>query len=183
VVGAVPKYARPERERRFVLDAMPPGAAAGHRIVDRYVRGTHLRLREVGDGDDAVLKLGHKVRPDEADPRLVLHTTIYLTRPEFDLLAALPADTVTKHRAWVVAPGGGRIAVDSFEGALAGLILAEVELADTDTPFEPPSWGLAEVSTDERFTGGRLAASTRGELREALADVLGAAAARRMLGR
>ena len=180
--GAVPKYARPERELRFVLDAVPPGATGGHRIVDRYVRGTHLRLREAGEGDDAVLKLGHKARPDEADPRLVLHTTIYLTRPEFDLLAALPADILVKRRAWVPVQGGGRIAVDRFEGLLAGLILAEVELADAGTPFDPPPWVLAEVSTDERFTGGRLATTTRGELRAALADVVGTAAGERLLG-
>jgi CYTH domain-containing protein len=162
---------------------MPPGATAGHRIVDRYVRGTRLRLREVGEGDDAVLKLGHKVRPDEADPRLVLHTTIYLTRPEFDLLATLPADLLTKQRAWLPAHGGGRIAVDTFEGALAGLVLAEVEPADAGTPFDPPSWVVAEVSSDERFTGGRLATTTRGELHAALADVVGIVAAGRLLGR
>ena len=181
--GAVPKYARPERERRFVLDAVPQGATAGRRIVDRYVRGTRLRLREVGEGDDADLKLGHKIRPDEADPRLVLHTTIYLTRPEFDLLAALPADILVKQRAWVPAHGGRRIAVDTFEGVRAGLILAEIELAEIDGPFEPPTWALAEVSTDERFTGGRLATMTRGELHGALADVVGTAAAERLLGR
>jgi hypothetical protein len=41
------KYARVERERRFLLPA-PPAAAvavAPRRIYDRYLTGTRLRLR------------------------------------------------------------------------------------------------------------------------------------------
>ena len=44
---------------------------------------------------------------------------------------------------------------------------AEVDLAAPDTPdvtFRPPDYCLAEVSADERFTGGRLAATNRATL-------------------
>ena len=43
------KYARIERERRFLLAGPPPAAAvtARRRITDRYLPGTRLRLRRI----------------------------------------------------------------------------------------------------------------------------------------
>ena len=178
------KYARPERERRFVLDAVPAGATGERRIADRYIEGTRLRLRMVGEGADASPKLGQKVRAVESDPGFVLHTTMYLSTAEYDTLAALPADPLTKRRSWLGLAAGPRMAIDVFEGELRGLILAEVELWDeaAATAFEPPAWVAAEVTRDERFTGGRLARTDRAGLHAALADVLGAEAADRLLG-
>ena len=57
------KYAVVERERRYLLEALPdlPGARV-LRITDRYLDGTRLRLRRVDeDGCAVVLKLGQKV--------------------------------------------------------------------------------------------------------------------------
>ena len=178
------KYARPERERRFVLAGVPPGATGERRIVDRYLAGTRLRLRQVGQGPDAVRKLGQKVRPDEVDPRVLLHTTMYLAPAEFEALTALPAAVLVKRRSWLVLPGDRRLAIDAFDGELRGLALAEIELGDeTDAAgFEPPEWVLAEVTTDERFTGGRLAVTSRAELRSALAEAIGDDGAERLLG-
>jgi CYTH domain-containing protein len=118
----------------------------------------------------------------DSEPGLVLHTTIYLTRTEFDLLASLPTDGLTKRRSSVALPDGARMSVDVFDGELAGLILAEIELADDDAvaTFAPPPWILAEVSDDERFTGGRLARTSRSELRMALGAVVGDVTAARL---
>jgi hypothetical protein len=73
------KYAKPERERRFLLAGVPDGATGGTLVRDRYIVGTRLRLRLVGEGGAVVRKLGHKVRPNPVDPRLVLHTSLYLS--------------------------------------------------------------------------------------------------------
>ena len=55
------KYARLERERRFLLADEPPPAEATRLIEDRYLHGTRLRLRSVA-GETSVLKLGkHEV--------------------------------------------------------------------------------------------------------------------------
>ena len=43
------KYAVVERERRYLLDSLPGEVTSTHEILDRYVTGTRLRLREVGD--------------------------------------------------------------------------------------------------------------------------------------
>ena len=47
--------------------------------------------------------------------------------------------------------------VDEFHGANAGLVVAEVELADEDAPFCKPAWLGDEVSTDPRFAAAESA--------------------------
>ena len=46
--------------------------------------------------------------------------------------------------------------VDEFLGANAGLIVAEIELASEDQPFEKPDWVGAEVSGDARYYNANL---------------------------
>jgi hypothetical protein len=61
--GTIMKYARTERERRFLLQRLPDGLPVAYRrIRDWYLDGTRLRLRCVEDGDGNVLdlKLGQK---------------------------------------------------------------------------------------------------------------------------
>jgi CYTH domain-containing protein len=58
------------------------------------------------------------------------------------------------------------LGVDVFGPPLDGLVLAEVEL-DTEqelSAFESPAGALAEVTDDERFSGGRLACTTKEQL-------------------
>ncbi len=57
------KYAVVERERRWLVRRIPEGVSSTKDIVDRYVTGTRLRLREVREADGTVVrKLGQKVR-------------------------------------------------------------------------------------------------------------------------
>ena len=46
--------------------------------------------------------------------------------------------------------------VDEFLGANAGLVVAEIELASEDQPFEKPCWVGAEVSGDARYYNANL---------------------------
>jgi adenylate cyclase len=46
--------------------------------------------------------------------------------------------------------------VDEFLGANAGLVVAEIELASEDQPFEKPDWIGAEVSGDVRYYNANL---------------------------
>ena len=46
--------------------------------------------------------------------------------------------------------------VDEFLGANAGLVVAEIELASEDQPFEKPKWIGAEVSGDARYYNANL---------------------------
>lgn len=79
---------------------MPSGVGSTKDIVDRYVTGTRLRLREVREADGAVVhKLGHKVRLS-AGPQEIACTNFYLDVEQWSVLAALPARTRRKRHTW-----------------------------------------------------------------------------------
>ena len=52
--------------------------------------------------------------------------------------------------------GGFVWEVDEFFGDNAGLVLAEIELPDEDTPFAKPAWVGEEVTHDGRYTNAYL---------------------------
>lgn len=161
------KYARPERERRFLTrGAVPPGDA-DRLIEDRYLIGMRLRLRRVTREGQSVHKLTQKVRTVEHDPAEVLTTNIYLSEAEYAHLMALPGLTVVKRRS-VVETTSHHFVVDDFQGALDGLRLAEVEVQDLAEPLDLPEWLGAEVSDDDRFSGGSLATTDAAGLIEML---------------
>ncbi len=136
-------------------------------IADQYIHGTRLRLRrseeEEGGGTQVIYKLTQKIPSDDDGPGLI--TTMYLSRDEFDAFSRLPADSLGKTR--ISMPPLG---VDVFAGRLIGLVLAEAEFQTDDAMarFSPPAGCVAEVTTDPRFTGGRLATISREDLVEAL---------------
>jgi CYTH domain-containing protein len=152
------KYAHVERERRWLLGAVPglPDDARRVRIVDRYLRRTRLRLREVTEIDGTVVrKLGHKVRLGD-DAREVAHTSLYLDGAEWSVLAALPADVLAKTRT-LVPYDGGTVAVDVLDD---GLVLAEIDAGDGPDRELPTSYDVVcEVTDDERYSGAMLARS------------------------
>ena len=88
------------------------------------------------------------------------------TRAEFEyaiplsdaeqLLALCDGPVVRKTRR-VVEYAGARWEIDEFEGDNAGLVVAEIELAAEDAPFEPPPWLGAEVTHDARYFNSSLA--------------------------
>lgn len=166
------KYARLERERRFLLSG-PPTATSEDRVLDvedRYLDGTRLRLRVVRERGATVRKLGHKVRVDPGTPSTVACTSVYLDAGEHAVLARLPGATLTKRRTvrdW----NGLTLAVDVFTGELDGLVLAEVDLGESgEVPAGATLPSPLEVTEDERFTGGALARTGRAQLRVLLGD-------------
>jgi CYTH domain-containing protein len=148
------KYAVVERERRFLVAKLPGAADKRLRIVDRYVTGTRLRLREVVTEDGVVTrKLGHKVRLGEG-PREIACTSLYLDDDEWDVLCRLPAKTLSKVR-HLVTRGGVTVAIDELED---GTLLAEIDDQDR-APVPVPNWldVLRDVTDDEKWTGAQLA--------------------------
>jgi CYTH domain-containing protein len=159
------KYARVERERRFLPAVAPQTSHAREvrRITDRYLTGTRLRLRRV-DRPAPVqpeLKLTQKVPADRPGPLQGTITNTYLSQAEYDVFATLPAAVLTKTRLSIPPLG-----IDVFDPPLHGLVLAEAEFTtDEDMcTFEPPENIVAEVTDDPRFTGGQLVQAHRTEL-------------------
>jgi len=164
------KYARVEWERRFLLERFPSEAKVTRvrRIVDLYIDGTNLRLRQQTDAaGGAVFKLTQKLPADAAGARQGLITSIYLNRDEFQLLAKLPGSMLRKVR-HSVPPFG----IDVFEDALTSLVLAEAEFNSAEEAFglSLPEFIVREVTEDPRFTGGELVRASRQDLEELLAE-------------
>jgi hypothetical protein len=94
VPGLAPgKYARIERERRFLLVGLPAGEqpAAARKIIDHYLAGTTLRLRCVRRPGGDQYKLTQKIPAPQPGPVQGLITNIYLSEAEYNqLVAALP---------------------------------------------------------------------------------------------
>ena len=148
------KYAVIERERRFLLRSIPEGVTEVAAIMDRYIDASRMRLREIRRQDGTVVrKLGHKVRLTDG-PSEVACTNFYLDDADWWLLAHLPARVLHKRRHHVTR-GGLHVAVDEYED---GTLLAEIDDGDRP-PAALPSWldVLADVTTDEAWTGVRLA--------------------------
>ena len=148
------KYAIVERERRYLLARLPEGITSTKQILDRYVTGTRLRLREVREGDGTVVrKLGHKVRLTEG-PAEVACTNFYVNDEEWAVLTALPAQLLQKTR-HMVHRDGVLVAIDEHED---GTLIAEID--DRDKPSQlVPDWldVVDDVSDDEAWTGVSLA--------------------------
>jgi len=164
------KYARIERERRFLLDQFPTNANVVRirRITDRYIDGTALRLREQSDDNGpTVFKLTQKIPARANGGQQGLITSMYLTEDEFRVLAQLSANKLSKTR--YSAPPYG---IDVFEDGLEGLLLAEAEFdsaAAADALVLPPCISR-EVSDDDRFSGGHLVRASRQDVKTWLSE-------------
>lgn len=163
------KYARTERERRFLVRGRPTAEGPARTIEDRYVHGTGLRLRRVTVGGEAVWKLTQKVRPRKDDPSAVALTNVYVDAEEYDVLSRLPAAVLSKTRRTCPVEGVPFV-VDEFHGHLTGLWLAEVEVGTLGTALPTVAWLGREVSHDDRFSGGFLASAAPDQVRCLLAE-------------
>jgi CYTH domain-containing protein len=168
------KYARVERERRFLLRALPPGLernAPHTQIFDNYITGTRLRLRKVREPykREWTWKLTQKFAPAPPDFARTLVTNIYLTQYEYEQLAVFEGNEIRKNR-YPYEHEGRAYAVDVFLGALWGLVLAETDFTTDEElrAFTPPPFVVREVTDDELFTGGRLVHLSSDDIRAEL---------------
>lgn len=151
------KYAAVERERRWLCAGLPDlPVLRAEAIRDLYVDGSRLRLREARPigGGEPILRLSKKA--DLAPDRRLI-TTLYLAPEEYALFEGLPGRVLEKTRHYYAA-GDATLSVDRFEGALAGLFLAEAEFADDAAmaAYPAPAFAVREVTDDPRYTGGEL---------------------------
>lgn len=162
VVPAESKYARVERERRYVLQDLPEGLTRPDphvQITDNYITGTRLRLRKIREPrtNKWTVKLTQKFAPDLKDLSRTIITNIYLNALETEALGISDANEIRKNR-YHFEFEGRRWSVDMFLGGLFGLVLAEVSF-ETDEEldsFPMPAFAIADVTNLELFTGGRL---------------------------
>jgi CYTH domain-containing protein len=158
-----PKYARIEWERRWLVDTARRPALDDHwmtLIEDRYIEGTRLRLRRMSRPDLGEVKWKLTKKYDCADPSARPIVTAYLTAPEYEVLRALPARSLTKRRYHL--PFEDRYwSLDVFEGPLQGLETVECEAEGEAAlaALTPPDWALREVTHLPQWQCGALAAA------------------------
>ena len=160
------KYARVERERRYLLRDLPEGLTrADHhlQITDNYITGTRLRIRKVRDPktNKWVVKFTQKFAPNTHDFSRTIITNTYLNAIEAETLSMFDANEIRKNR-YKFEFEGRTFSIDMFIGDLLGLVLAETgfESDEEMDNFPLPSFALADVTNNELFTGGRLSELT-----------------------
>lgn len=178
LVPAESKYARVERERRFLLQDLPAGLtrASPHvQITDNYLTGTRLRLRKVREPQTNkwTVKLTQKFAPNPHDFSRTIITNIYLNALETEVLGISDANEIRKNR-YLFDFEGRKFAIDMFLGDLFGLVLAEVgfETDEEMNSFAKPPFAIAEVTNNDLFTGGRLCELTFADLREEIVKIV-----------
>jgi CYTH domain-containing protein len=142
-----------EIERKFLVTSGAWRAASGPgtRLRQGYLHaGTPVvRIRQAGDQAFLTIK----------GPGLLARAEYEYPIPPGDaeaMLATLcppPIIDKTRHR---LALDGLTWEIDEFAGHLAGLTLAEIELASPDQRFARPAWLGPEVTTDPRYQNAAL---------------------------
>lgn len=166
------KYARVERERRYLLQDLPEGLTRADphlQITDNYITGTRLRLRKVREPrtNKWTVKFTQKFAPNSEDLSRTIITNTYLNALEAETLSVFNANEIRKNRYYFEFEGR-KFSVDMFLGDLFGLVLAEIGF-DSDeelVSYPKPSFALAEVTDDPLFTGGSLCELTFSEVRQ-----------------
>ena len=166
------RYARVERERRYLLRDLPEGLTRADphlQITDNYITGTRLRIRKVRDPrtNKWTVKFTQKIAPNPDDLSRTIITNTYLNALEAETLSVFNANEIRKNR-YYFDYEGRKFSVDMFLGDLFGLVLAEVgfETDEDLDSFPRPPFALADVTNNPLFTGGRLCELTFSEVRE-----------------
>jgi len=156
------KYARVERERKFLLRDLPEPLTRMSEHVqmwDSYITGTRLRLRRVRwpQTKKQVWKLTQKFAPDAEDLSRTVITNIYLSEYEYEVLSVFEGNEIRKNR-YPFEYEGRAYSIDLFIGPLWGLVLAETDFENDEEldSFKLPPFAVEDVTNDQLFTGARL---------------------------
>jgi adenylate cyclase len=150
--------ARVEIERKFLVGANPPvlEQSRSKRIEQGYIAieadGTEVRVRRRDGAAVLTVKSG--------GGRSRVEEEIAIDAERFARLWPLTEGRrLEKTRYLIPAEAGLTIELDVYSGALAGLMVAEVEFDSEEAgdAFEPPAWFGSEVTDDVRFKNQTLA--------------------------
>lgn len=155
------KYGKFEFERSFLLansclDDLE--VVRSKVILDKYITGTRLRLRKVMEGGVQKFKLTKKEELEPKKVGVLKINTLYLTREEFELQAALAGVEIEKCR-HIVRANNYDIGIDEISVGGNIIYLAEVEFATEEEMrgFVFPLSYQMEVTGMLEYNGNELA--------------------------
>jgi CYTH domain-containing protein len=170
------KYARVERERRYLLRDLPEGMTRVDphlQITDNYMTGSRLRLRKVREPrtNKWTVKFTQKFVPNPDDLSRTIITNTYLNALEAEVLSSIFNSNEIRKNRYPFEFDGRKFSIDMFLGDLFGLVLAEVSF-ETDEEldnFPKPPFALIDVTNEPLFSGGRLCELTFSDIRAEIA--------------
>jgi len=170
------KYARVERERRYLLRDLPEGMTRADphlQITDNYMTDSRLRLRKVREPrtNKWTVKFTQKFAPNPDDLSRTIITNTYLNALEAEVLSSIFNSNEIRKNRYPFEFDGRNFSVDMFLGDLFGLVLAETSF-ETDEEldnFPTPPFALADVTNESPFSGGRLCELTFSDVRAEIA--------------
>ena len=170
------KYARIERERRYLLRDLPEGITRADphlQITDNYMTGSRLRLRKVREPrtNTWTVKFTQKFALDPHDLSRTVITNTYLNALEAEVLSTVFNSNEIRKNRYQFEFAGRQFSADMFLGDLFGLVLAEVSF-ETDEElnnFPLPPFALIDVTNEDFFSGGRLCELTFSDVRAEIA--------------
>jgi adenylate cyclase len=148
-----------EIERKFLLAELPEevAAAPSERVEQGYLAigedGIEVRIRRIGKQTVLTVKQGEGGRRLEEE--------IEIPAATFDALWPLTAGRRIEKRRFSIDHDGRQVDVDAYAGALAGLVVAEIEFdsEQASAAFVPPAWIGREATGDRRYSNQQLALS------------------------
>ncbi len=176
------KTYRDEFRRIFLLQNLPEPVerSSSHlQIFDNYIENTRLRIRSVRSPETKewtfILQQRFPVNEQFSHWKIA---EIYLNENEHKIFEPfenreikknerVESNEIRKNR-YFLAFEGKQISIDLYLGNLWGLILAKAEF-ETEKDlidFEPPTFAVLEVTTDEFFTGGNLVGKNFADVQE-----------------
>ncbi|NJM33859.1 MAG: CYTH domain-containing protein [Rhodomicrobium sp.] len=145
-----------EIERRFLVksSAWQRSASPPHRIKQAYLTindAVSVRVRLV-DGGNAFLTIKSAASGIER-----AEFDYPIPRADAGQLIAFRTGALIEKLRYGLAMDRARWEIDVFEGELAGLVIAEIELDSKDRHIDRPHWLGEEITEDSRYANASLA--------------------------
>ena len=143
-----------EIERKFLVESNDWRLlkCTGHsHIKQAYIQKSEaqsIRVRIIDSLAILTIKIGKGLIRDEYEYEI----------PQLEALEIIEKAglTVLQKTRYYVENGSDCWEIDVFEGKLAGLCIAEIELTDENQKFEYPSWLAKEVTSDAAYLNANL---------------------------
>jgi adenylate cyclase len=142
-----------EIERKFLVvkEKLPP-LGKGEKILQAYLGlDPVVRVRVAGQRGILTVKGKGLLSRQEIETGIELEKALAL------LELRVAGTRVIEKTRYLIQHGGRDWELDLFEGELAGLIVAEIELEAEDEKFPLPPWAGSEVTFDPRYQNANLA--------------------------